>query len=161
MKPGRVSVGTLALIIILIGIVFISGCVQEAGQEINQETQNPQLQQPKTEINLENNGLKVRISPTEDKKISGIITVTLQNIPSKTTRILISMTPQGFKGDLYNDPNVIIQWVEDPSSGQEILLDTTKVENGIYGIGVLATYDGAPESNPWIAIVQTQVNVQN
>ena len=71
------------------------------------------------------------------------------------------MAPQGFKGDLYNDPNVIIQWVNNPSNGQEILLDTTKVENGVYGIGVSATYEGASESSPWIALVQMQVNVQN
>lgn len=159
MKLGHVGIGILVLTII--GIVFISGCVQEAGQGTHQATQNPRIQQPKTEINLENNGLKVKISPTEDKKVSGIITVTLQNIPSKTTKILVSMAPQGFKGDLYNDPNVIIQWVEEPSIGQEILLDTTKVENGVYGIGVAATYEGAPESSPWIALVQTQVNVQN
>ncbi|RLJ03578.1 MAG: hypothetical protein DRP11_00320 [Candidatus Aenigmatarchaeota archaeon] len=159
MKPEYVGIGILVLAVI--GIVFISGCVQQSGQESQQATQNQEIQQPKTEINLENNGLKVKISPTEDKKVSGVITVTLQSIPSETTKILVSMAPQGFKGDLYSDPNVIIQWVESPSVGQEILLDTTKVENGVYGIGVSATYEGAPESSPWIALVQTQVNVQN
>jgi len=159
MKAKHVSFGILTLLII--GIVFISGCTQQNEQGPYQATQKQELQQPKTEINLENNGLKVKISPTEDKKVSGVVTVTLQNIPSETTKILVSMTPQGFKGDLYNDPNVIIQWVDNPSIGQEILLDTTKLENGVYGIGVSATYEGAPESSPWIALVQTQVNVQN
>lgn len=151
--------GILALAII--GAIFISGCVQQSEQEGQQIPQNQEIRQPKTEINLENNGLKVKISPTEDKKVSGIITVTLEDIPGKTTKILVSLAPQGFKGDLYNDPNVIIQWIDQPSIGQEILLDTTKVENGVYGIGVSATYDGAPESSPWIALVRTQVNVQN
>jgi len=151
--------GILALAII--GVIFISGCIQQSEQGGQQIPQNQEIQQPKTEINLENNGLKVKISPTEDKKVSGVITVTLEDIPGKTTKILVSLAPQGFKGDLYNDPNVIIQWIDQPSIGQEILLDTTKVENGVYGIGVSATYDGAPESSPWIALVQTQVNVQN
>jgi len=149
------------LLPLVILAVFISGCIQQSGQETHQATQNQEIQQPKTEINLENNDLKVKISPTENKKVSGVISVTLQSIPSKTTKILVSMAPQGFKGDLYNDPNVIIQWIEDPSIGQEILLDTTRLENGVYGIGVSATYAGAPESSPWIALVQTQVNVQN
>ena len=149
------------ILMLTIGMIFISGCVQQSGQETYQGTQNQEIQQPKTEINLENNGLEVKISPTEDKKVEGVVTVTLKNIPSKATKILVSMVPQGFKGDLYQDPNVIIQWIDNPSAGQEILLDTTKLENGIYGIGVSATYEGAPESSPWIALVQTQVNVQN
>ena len=159
MKSKYIGFGILAVVII--GVIFISGCIQQSEQGGQQIPQNQEIQQPKTKINLENNGLKVKISPTEDKKVSGVITVTLENIPSKTTKILVSLAPQGFKGDLYNDPNVIIQWIDQPSIGQEILLDTTKVENGVYGIGVSATYKGAPESNPWIALVQTQVNVQN
>jgi len=159
MKSKYIGFGILALAIL--GVIFISGCIQQSEQGGQQIPQNQEIQQPKTEINLENNGLKVKISPTEDKKVSGVITVTLENIPSKTTKILVSLAPQGFKGDLYNDPNVIIQWIDQPSIGQEILLDTTKVENGVYGMGVSATYDGAPESSPWIALVQTQVNVQN
>jgi len=159
MKFKYIGFGILALAIL--GVIFISGCIQQSEQGGQQIPQNQEIQQPKTEINLENNGLKVKISPTEDKKVCGVITVTLENIPSKTTKILVSLAPQGFKGDLYNDPNVIIQWIDQPSIGQEILLDTTKVENGVYGMGVSATYDGAPESSPWIALVQTQVNVQN
>ena len=159
MMISKYVFGILALAII--GVIFISGCIQQSEQGGQQIPQNQEIQQPKTEINLENNGLKVKISPTEDKKVSGVITVTLEDIPGKTTKILVSLVPQGFKGDLYNDPNVIIQWIDQPSIGQEILLDTTKVENGVYGIGVSATYDGAPESSPWIALVQTQVNVQN
>jgi len=145
------------LLLTIVGIVFISGCVQQGGET----TQNQEMQQTKTEINLEDNGLKVKISPTEGKKISGIVTVTLESIPSEATKILLSLAPQGFNGDPYSNPNVIIQWVDNPSNGQEILLDTTKVENGVYGIGVSATYEGAPESSPWMALVQTQVIVEN
>ncbi|RLG20890.1 hypothetical protein DRN74_04075 [Candidatus Micrarchaeota archaeon] len=145
------------LLLTIVGIVFISGCVQQGGET----TQNQEMQQTKTEINLEDNGLKVKISPTEGKKISGIVTVTLESIPSEATKILVSLAPQGFNGDPYSNPNVIIQWVDNPSNGQEILLDTTKVENGVYGIGVSATYEGAPESSPWMALVQTQVIVEN
>jgi len=159
MKFKYLGFGILALVIIL--VIFISLGIKQSGQETQQVTQNQEMQQPKTEINLENNGLKVKISPTDNKNVNGVVIVTLRSIPSKATKILVSMAPQGFKGDLYNDPNVIIQWINNPSIGQEILLDTTKVENGVYGIGVSATYEGAPESSPWIALVQTQVNVQN
>ncbi|RLI80510.1 hypothetical protein DRP05_00640 [Archaeoglobales archaeon] len=155
MKPKFVG---FLILVLVVGVVLMSGCTQQSKQE---QTSQAETEQPKKEINLENNGLKVKISLTENKKVSGVISVTLEAIPSKTTKILVSMAPQGFKGDLYNDPNVIIQWINDPSVGQEILLDTTKIQNGVYGIGVAATYEGAPESSPWIALVQTQVNVQN
>ncbi|MCD6575699.1 MAG: hypothetical protein J7K73_00900 [Nanoarchaeota archaeon] len=146
-------VAVLVLVLVAVG-VLVSGCIRQGGQEGVE-------QQPKTEMSLENNGLKVKISPVEDKVVSGVITVTLESVPPSTTKILISMVPQGFQGDLYNSSDVIIQWVDDPSSGQEILLDTTKVQNGVYGIGVAATYEGAPEESPWSALIQTQVNVQN
>ena len=158
MKSWRVDVGILALVVV--AVVLTSGCAQQSIEKI-QPMQSQGEEQTKTEINLENKGLKVRISPTEDKKVSGVVTVTLQSIPSETTKILVSMVPQGFKGDLYNSPNVILQWVDDPFVGQEILLDTTKLENGVYGVGISATYEGAPEESPWIALVQTQVIVQN
>ncbi len=137
----------------LLILVLLVGCTQQGTIETIEKNQ--------TKISLENNGLNVEISPTNNKEVKGVITIKLISVPPQTTKVLISLAPQGFKGDLYNSSNVIIQWIENPSNGQEILLDTTKVENGVYGIGVGATYEGAPESSPWIALVQTQVNVQN
>ena len=142
---------SILIAIVILGTAFMNGCF-EKGQEEHVA---------KTEINLSNNGLEVKIFPTNETKVNGVITVELEKIPSKATKILVSMVPQGFSGDLYNNSNVIIQWINNPYEGQQILLDTTKVENGVYGIGVSATYEGAPESSPWIALVQTQVNVEN
>ncbi|MBO8183228.1 MAG: hypothetical protein H0Z28_10635 [Archaeoglobus sp.] len=150
------------LVFIILLLVFVCGC---AGESQSSQQQTPQAQQtPLKEIYLENNDLKVRIYPTEDKKVSGVITVKLESLPSKATKLLVAFVPQGFKGsaeEMYNNPNVIIQWIENPSAGQDILIDTSKVKNGVYNVGVSATYENAPESNPWLALVQTQVNVQN
>jgi len=142
---------SILIVIVILGIAFMNGCFEKEQEE----------HVAKTEINLSNNGLEVKIFPTNETKVNGVITVELEKIPSKATKILVSMVPQGFSGDLYNNSNVIIQWINNPYEGQQILLDTTKVENGVYGIGVSATYEGAPESSPWIALVQTQVNVEN
>ena len=95
MARKYLTLGILALVIT--GIVFISGCVQEGKQETYQQMQTKETEQPQTEINLENNGLKVKISPVEGKKVSGAITVTLENVPEKATKILVSMVPQGLK----------------------------------------------------------------
>jgi len=145
----------IGLFLLLIVNILLVGC--------SEKNKNPvsEIKEVKKEINLKNKGLKVIISPTNGSNVNGVIKVKLEKIPNKGTKILVSMVPQGFKGDLYKDKNVIIQWINNPKDGEEILLDTTKLENGIYGIGIAVTYEGAPEASPWIALVQTQVNVKN
>jgi hypothetical protein len=54
-----------------------------------------------------------------------------------------------------------VEWVNQPHDGKETLIDTTKVQNGVYSLGVSATYEGALDSNPWLAVVQTQLTVEN
>jgi len=152
--------------------LLISGCGQSAMQEngmqeksaegsAGQESEAQAPPEPAKEIELENNGLKVKIYPTEGKKIKGIITVKFESIPDGTTKSLVSVAPQGFHGDLYSNPNVIVEWIDEPTAGKEVLLDTSKLEGGVYGIGVTTTYEGAPEDNPWSAVVQTQVIVES
>ena len=168
MKLNRIAAG--ALIIAIIGLIIIGGCSQEQSpaETTPAPTQQPSAtntptptEQPQTEIELENDGLKSKISPTEGKKVSGVITVSVNNFPSETAKLLVMISPQGLQGDLDNNPNVMMEWIGQPTAGQEILLDTTKVENGVYNLGVCAAPEEAPENYPWIAVVQTQLIVEN
>ena len=150
------------LLLLVVPVALISGCTQQMNPQGTQQLQTTQEKQ--TEISLENNGLKIRIVPTEGKKIGGVVIIRLEGLPSKADKLLVSMVPQGFHGsgeELYNNSNVIIEWKDKPFVGQEILIDTEKVQNGVYNIGVSTSYEGAPESSPWSAVVQTQVIVEN
>jgi putative hemolysin len=115
-----------------------------------------------TEISLENNGLKVLISPVDGKKLKGIVAVKIESVPSGSSELLVMLSQQGITiNDPFNTPNVITQLAEPTAT--EILLDTSKVENGVYNIAVTAKKpeDIKDEKMPWLAVVQTQVAVEN
>ena len=121
-------------------------------------------QPPAAEINLENNGLSVNIAPTLGNKVKGILTVKLNSVPSKADNVLVSFVQQGYSGPMENltaSRKGLLEWLMEPKAGAEVFLDTSKVENGVYGFGIAVGYEGAPENNPWLALVQTQVLVDN
>ncbi len=144
------------LLLAVVGVVVISGCVQEGQPQGTQENQQTQ-----TEINLENNGLSVRIHPTEGNKISGIVTVTFESVPSGAGKLLVMLSPQNMEhtDDPFNEPNVVAQFLEPDT--KEAFIDTRKVENGVYNLGVTVSPEVEREGYPWIAVVQTQVLVNN
>ena len=146
------------LLITLVAVVVISGCVQEGQPQGTQETQQSQ---PQTEINLENNVLSVKIHPTEGNKISGIVTVTFESVPSEAGKILVMLSPQDMEhtDDPFSEPNVVAQFLEPDT--KEAFVDTTKVENGVYNLAVTVSPEVEREGYPWIAVVQTQVLVNN
>lgn len=115
----------------------------------------------KTEMVLKGNkGLNVVVSPTLDETIKDVIKVSVNSIPSEGTKIWAMLTPQGMGQveDPFKEPNVIIQIV-DARTDQTIFLDTTKVKNGVYNLGVMTTLN--PRGGPWTDIVQTQLIVEN
>lgn len=163
MKRTNLFLGFLVSVLIM-SVVFFSGCIQQqAGYEVHgqKDGQIKENEFKSTEINLRSNGLEVVLGPSKGKKISGVIKLTLMNMPPNTTKILISLSPQGLVGNATNSTNVILQWIEEPSVGKEILLNTTKLENGIYNIAVSSAYEGAPKDSPWSAIAQEQIIVEN
>ena len=115
----------------------------------------------KTEISLKGNkGLDVVVSPILDEIVNGVIKVSVNLIPSEGTKIWIMLSPQGISQieDPFKEPNVIIQIV-DASAGQSVFLDTIKIKNGVYNLGIMTTVN--PSGGPWTDIVQTQLIVEN
>ena len=115
----------------------------------------------KTEIILKGNkGLDVIVSPTLDETVKRIIKVSVNSIPSEGTKMWAMLTPQGMGQieDPFKEPNVIIQIV-DARADQTIFLDTTKVKNGVYSLGIMTTVN--PSGGPWIDVVQTQLIIEN
>lgn len=108
------------------------------------------------------NGLSVTVSPTLDENVKGVTKATLDSIPSGVTKVWVMMTPQGWAPkegeDPFSAPDVILQ-VEDAAAGKSVYLDTTKVENGVYTLGVMVTSN--PSGAPWTDVVQTQLLVGN
>jgi len=158
------------LLCLVLAVILVSGCAQKGGS-VPLETGgsagtsgNGAGGVPETQIELKNGGLDVIVSPAEGKKLKGVITVKINSIPENTGQIMVMLTPQNMPqtDNPFAEPNVIIQ-VAEPSDN-EVLIDTTGVENGVYNLGITAekpeALKGEGES-PWLAVVQTQVIVGN
>ena len=161
---------TLSLVLIVVGVTLTSGCIMRLPFMASWTTPQPQpqkppLQQPPaTEINIESNGLSVKISPTEGNNVTGVLTLRLVSLPSRTDRVLVVLIQQGYTGPTENSPLTrqgLVEWPPQPAAGQEVLLDTSKVENGVYNLNVAAGSAEASSSTPWLAVVSMQVLVDN
>jgi len=117
----------------------------------------------KTQISLiGSKGLNAVLNPTLDEEVKGTIKLNINSVPSDVTNIWVMMGPQGQQPkpgeDPFKMPNTIIQ-IEDATIGKVIFLDTTKVENGVYTLGVMATSN--PNGAPWTDVIQTQLIIKN
>jgi hypothetical protein len=179
----------MMILILVVAVFFISGCGQscpqcpqpnvwsecndnavktranyKCGEDTNFQCQSyTEESQCKTQISLTGSkGLNTIVSPTVDESVKGIIKLDITSIPSGVSKIWVMMGPQGRQPqpgeDPFKMPNTIMQ-IEDAVSGKVIFLDTTKVENGVYNLGVMATSN--PNGAPWTDIVQTQLIVKN
>ena len=117
-----------------------------------------------TSLTLNNNDLNVIISPTLDVYVNGIIKFEATSLPDDTTKIYFMMYPQNEPINMsagltinqvfaIDNADTIIGWTK--------YVDTTGMKNGVYNVAVMSSYEGAPESNPWLAIVQTQLLLNN
>lgn len=130
----------------LVAVVLASGCIQAPPEY--------------TEINLEDQGLSVRIAPTIENKVSGLISLYLKNVPEDTVGLVMIMSPKEMdpQTNLTEEPNVIMEFML--PDVDELIIDTTDVENGLYDLGVVAGAEGA-EMDTWIASVSTELIVEN
>ena len=119
-------------------------------------------QKKESELNLVSKGLDVTVAPVQDGRTAGMITVTINSIPSDADRVIVMLRPENEEtGDPLTNPNILLESIALPLSGQEVLLDTTTLANGPYTIVVTATCEEAPQDSPWIAVVQNPLIVEN
>jgi hypothetical protein len=103
-------------------------------------------------------GLGVTISPVLDEVAKGMLKVSINTIPTEGNKVWVMLVPQGLQGDPFQDPNTRLQTV-DAEAGKTVYIDTTKVANGVYNLGVMTTSN--PGGAPWTDVVQTQLLVEN
>ena len=150
------------IIPILALIILFMGCMQR--EDIKPFEEKPAPEIIKTQIELENKGLEIVVSPTEGKKVSGVVTIGIKKVPQGSAKLVVMLSPQGIGeiSDPFNTPNVIMQYAE--ATEAEVLIDTKKVENGVYDLAVMGSRRAELTQNdtsPWVAVVQTQVIVEN
>jgi len=154
----RVQHVVLVVLLLALGVVLTAGCM-ESGSPSTQVAEQQAEQQ--TEIHLQNEGLEVRIHPTQGKTVSGIITVEFLSVPENAGKLMVMLSPQGMThtDNPFSEPNVVAQFVE-PDVGQ-VFVNTSAVDNGVYNLAITAAPKEQREGYPWIAVVQTQVLVSN
>ncbi len=122
----------------------------------------PETKNCLTELRLKGGGMEAVVSPTADETISGIIKVEVTSVPEGTGMVFFSLSTQSaLEAGLKDPKNLVIVRDTVADDGWRGLIDTAKVENGVYALFVAASYEGAPDSNPWIGYTSTQVIVKN
>jgi len=107
-------------------------------------------------------GLGVTISPVLEDTVKGIIKVNVDSLPSDAAKVMVMMGPQGMdpNKDPFNQPNVIVQFA-DPVIGSKVMIDTKKLENGIYNMGITSSKKDPAGGFPWSDVISLQLVVEN
>jgi len=149
-------------ILLLVLLVFIAGCAQSGPADTNdieekvQITETTQPPAPKTEITVTQLGTRLIISPSIDKEIGGVVTLTVTEVPEGTTSIGFAISGLGIEDISATGPNIFTD--SDGSDGWESIFDTSRYDNGVYDISGMAFPEsgGAP-----LGAATAQVVIQN
>jgi len=154
---SKVIIGIIVLILIVGGVYFFMVNNDEETTETTTNTAattNTAPTEPATKITGKGfNDTIITIEPSEDKTISGIVTITMTNAPEETKAGFFAMVN---KGEQVDTPNLGID--QDDSDGWSWILDTSEYENGVYEISSIAALDG--DSSP-LGNATAQVIIEN
>lgn len=110
-------------------------------------------------------GLISKISPTVEEKVKGIVSAEAFGVPKGTDSVSFMMYPNEVRLGPNISPEDLAKVVRiDDSEGDDgwnAFFDTTKLENGLYKINIMPTYNGAPDEDPWLDVASSQVIVEN
>lgn len=156
MKKGVIVI--IALVIIIVLLAFFLLKKSEPSQSSSQENNNQETIKPNQNY-LTIKGIygKIigKISPTEGKKIKGIVEISLEKIPEKAEVMSFAILYAGQKPE-ETGPNLGID--SNGDDGWGISLDTNNYVNGLYEIVVIAN---SAESNEPIDASKIQVIIEN
>ena len=117
------------------------------------------------EINNENNQeieqgeLTFNIAPIINNNINGIVIIEILSYPDLSEEILVMISPENSE-DPINDENTVLDFLE-VSINQEFVFDSADLINGNYILTVAATYDDAPEQDPWLEVIKQDIIIEN
>lgn len=152
---------TLMLVaLVLVSVVAVSGCTQ--GPSESTSNQNQASSEPKTQMELSNNGFSATLFPTVDSNVKGVVTLRINSVPSNAVEVWLMVFQQGQLNaeDPFKSNNTVIQTTQ-AVAGKDMLVDTTRLENGVYNFNVMTKPADATDSNPWSSVVMSQIQVDN
>ncbi len=170
MKKGVIIAVLAGVLLILAALLFLSPKGQDQSSQGAEQPSKTNIAMaetspPESPSTLEKEYLgiaggmgkiKGRVSPTNGKKVKGIIEVSLTELPEKTDSVRFGLIPSGTNPA---GPELVAD--TDGSDGWSVFLDTNTEVNGLYDIIVLAqSSERSPEQGP-LDYVKAQVIVEN
>lgn len=151
------------LILALFLLIVVSGCINinigktAAEEKVSTSSEEQKGIPAKTEIKVSQMGMEMIISPSQDRVVKDIVTITVTKAPSNTG--VIGFVIQGPRiEDLKKvGPNLGLD--EDGSDGWSYDFDTNGYPNNKYTIAVIA-FSGQPNEPP-LGAAQAQVEIKN
>jgi uncharacterized membrane protein len=131
----------VGLVLVGLGVLLFFALQPKETTSSKEETNVPSSSEtatepasPKTEVKVQGQNATLVISPSVDNEISGIVTVTVTEVPSETKWVFFTIAA---RDERPNSPNLGID--EDGSDGWSRTVDTTKYKNGVYVIAGMPT----------------------
>ena len=149
--------GTALLVALVAG--GTTGCAASERDGVDADEPEAEVSEPatpRTEIVAQGQNATVRVEPSVDNAISGIVTITITEAPDGTVMAFFTMRKQGAEDTQVEGPNIGID--TDASDGWSSLLDTSGFENGVYEVSGLAM--AGPDDDP-LGGATAQVLIQN
>lgn len=150
--------------VFLIFIIFIIGCAQEkaaskTSMEIEKQIQTSPQSITKTEIKVSGQGMEMVISPSQDKVVKDIVTITVTRAPSNTGIIGFAIQGPGIEALEKTGPNLGLD--SDGSDGWSFEFDTNGYPNNEYTLSVIAFPSTPGGGLPPLGAAQAQVEIKN
>ncbi len=103
--------------------------------------------------------LSININPIDDQTLRGIISIQIIEYPELSEEILIMISPKHSE-DPINDEQTLIKFINHPFEA-EFIFDSEEFDNGEYELRVAATYEDAPEQDPWLETINIDILIDN
>lgn len=155
----------LALAIVLIVALLVGALFFILGGNFSDKTASTQdkkdqdLQTPtaiKTVIIAKAGNTEIVISPSNERVVKGIITITATKVPNETKLVAFAIQGGNIDPIEKTGPNIGVD--NDGDDGWSYLLDTKKYENDLYSISAIA---GKSVGSEPLGAVTAQVIIQN
>jgi hypothetical protein len=153
MKKLVIVISVIVVLIVVGAIAFF--LMQEKGEEVSKIPEPPS-----TEIRIKGSGTEMVISPSKDREIKGIVTLTMEKVPEGTKSV--AFATQG-PGQITQDtPINILGFDRDGSDGWSMDFDTYSLADGTYTMnGFAFSVENPGEGVDEVGVARVQVIINN
>lgn len=154
------------IIFILLFSIFVIGCVQEKAElktteDVEKQIQTPPPEQPltKTEIKVIQKGMEMIISPSQDKVVKDIVTITVPKVPTNSALVAFGIIGPGIEPLEKTGPN--LGYDADGSDGWSFEFDTNSYPNSEYTLAAIAFPANRQSGAPPLGAAQVTIVIEN